>query len=87
MAELQHAVGEFTAARDSLRVALAQADRSGVGRNEIARIAAPAYSRATVLKMLTEDNGPSPAGSPEGQLVEVDGVRKRYVGGEWVEAQ
>jgi hypothetical protein len=86
MTELRHAVGEFTAARDSLRVALAHADRSGAGRNEIARIAAPAYSRATVLKMLTEDNGPSPAGLPEGQPVEVDGVRKWYVSGEWIEA-
>lgn len=58
---LPESVAMFAACRDALRVALAQADRSGVGRNEIARIAAPAYSRATILKMLTEDNGPAPA--------------------------
>ncbi len=54
---LPDVVAMFTASRDALRAALAHADRSGMGRNEIARIAAPAYSRATVLKMLTEDNG------------------------------
>jgi hypothetical protein len=86
MTELRHAVGDFTAARDGLRVALAHADRSGIGRNEIARIAAPAYSRATVLKMLTEDNGPAPTGPAEGQVAEVDSVRRQYVGGEWIEA-
>lgn len=58
---LHDAVERFVASRDVLRAALAAADRDGVGRNEIARVAAPVYSRATVLKMLTEDNGPAPA--------------------------
>jgi hypothetical protein len=67
---LHDAVDRFVASRDVLRAALAAADRDGVGRNEIARIAAPAYSRATVLKMLTEDNGPAPAGPVEEQMTE-----------------
>jgi hypothetical protein len=29
---------------------------------------------------------PAPAGPAEGQLAEVDGVHKRYVGGDWIEA-
>ena len=64
---LHGAVKRFVASRDTLRGALASADRDGVGRNEIARIAASAYSRATVLKMLTEDNGPAPVGPAEEQ--------------------
>jgi len=59
---LHGAVDRFVASRDVLRAALAAADRAGVGRNEIARVAAPVHSRATVLKMLTGDNGPAPAG-------------------------
>lgn len=64
---LHAAVDRFVASRAALRAALAHADRCGVGRNEIARTAAPAYSRATVLKILTEDNGPAPVGPVEGQ--------------------
>lgn len=82
---LPDAVAMFVASRDALRAALGAADRSGVGRNEIARIAASAYSRATVLKMLAEDNGPSPVGAADGQLADVGGVRKQQVGGDWVE--
>lgn len=58
---LPDVVNMFIASRDALRIALIQADRRGVGRNEIARIASPVYSRATVLKMLAEANGPAPA--------------------------
>lgn len=64
---LHGAVDRFVASRDALRAALAHADRCGVGRNEIARTAAAAYSRATVLKMLAEDNGPAPVEPVEGQ--------------------
>lgn len=54
---LPDAVAMFVASRDALRRALVAADRAGVGRNEIARIAAPVYSRTTILKMLAEGNG------------------------------
>lgn len=75
---LQGAVDRFTVSRETLRAALTHADRCGIGRNEIARIASPAYSRATVLKMLTEDNGPAPVSpAEEGGLI-------RRVAWEWI---
>lgn len=46
------ATQHFLDARDTLYAALRAEDAAGVGRNEIARRAAPALSRATVLSIL-----------------------------------
>jgi hypothetical protein len=51
-ADLRAAVDELRDARARLTAAMLAADVASVGRNEIARIADPVVSRATVLKRL-----------------------------------
>lgn len=46
------ATQDFIDAREALYAALRAEDAAGVGRNEIARRAAPALSRATILSIL-----------------------------------